>query len=132
MAGNISSAIVSDLRSAAKGPAQSVSLRFGFTIPAPGGAGNAISTAAPQTVYLAGRDGSFINNALSNSGPIAGGSNASVYRATIAFGTPAGGQRTATPVRIFITWPALGDTVPGNWPANYSGSYEANTTLDRN
>jgi hypothetical protein len=56
---------------------------------------------------------------------------------SIAFTPPAKGNssitpRTATMVRILITWPAMADIDPTKWPTNFSGSYETVTALDRN
>jgi len=121
-AGNLSSAILGDLRSAQPLGAAS-SPRFGISIPAASAtAGTGITTASPQTIYLAS-NGSVTTVTSS-------GTAAPVFRATIAFGTPL--QRNATPVRVLITWPALADSNPNIWPVNYSGSFEAATTLDRN
>jgi uncharacterized protein (TIGR02598 family) len=133
VAANIASAIVSDLRSTQSLGAAS-SPRFGISIPAPAtsGTGSPITTSALKftTIYLAA-NGSVTSVATS-------GSAAPIFRATVAFGTPGPGNapvataRYATPVRVFISWPALADSNPNSWPVNYSGSYEADTTLDRN
>ena len=126
MAADISSAIMADLRSA-QPLSPGTSPRFGFSIPA-AGATTTISS-APQTIYLAAS-----GSATTVSGtPVTSGSAASRYRATLGFAPPSNtGQRTATTVRVLITWPALADANPSQWPTNYTGSYEAATTLDRN
>jgi uncharacterized protein (TIGR02598 family) len=127
MAVNISSAIVSDLRTAQPMGANS-SPRFGLPIPPAGAA------ASTHTVYLAS-DGTA--TAVDNP-PATSGSSVSRYRATVLFYPPqnnaqqSAGQRTATGVRVLITWPALADSNFQNPPANYIGSYEAETALDRN
>jgi uncharacterized protein (TIGR02598 family) len=126
MAVNVSSAIVSDLRTAQPMGAIS-SPRFGLPIPAAGGA------SSMHTVYLAS-DGTA--TAVDNP-PVTTGSSVSRYRATVLFYPPqisaqSAGQRTATEVRVLITWPALADANYKNAPANYTGSYEAETALDRN
>jgi hypothetical protein len=122
MAGNIAGALVSDLRSA-QSPGAASSPRFGLSIPAASATAEAaITTTSPQTIYLASNG---IVTTGTGSGPAA-----PVFRATIAFGTPL--QRNSTPVRVFITWPALADSNPGVWPVHYTGCYEADTTLDRN
>lgn len=41
-------------------------------------------------------------------------------------------QGKTTSVRILLTWPALADRTAASKPANYSGSYEVVTALDRN
>ena len=123
---NISSAIVSDLRTAQMG-LTGTSPRFGIVIPIPQGS-------APQTtgtsIFLAS-DGS----ASPTGSVVTSGSSVSRYRATIGFYPPLANQRTATTVRVLITWPAMADPKPGTWPSwptNYTGSYEADTALDRN
>lgn len=131
-AGNIASAIVCDLRST-QSPGAASSPRFGIPIPtpAPSGTGSPIpATSTPQTTIYLAANGSVTSVATSGSG-------APVFRATLAFGTPGPGSgsgtaRYATPVRVFVSWPALADSNPNAWPTNYSGSYEADTTLDRN
>jgi type II secretory pathway pseudopilin PulG len=126
MAANITSSILTDLR-CSQPLVTATTSHFGFSVPA-AGSGGTIPTPL-QTVYLAS-NGSPTGSM--GSVPIAGGTAVSRYRATLGFAPPSGGQRTGTAVRILITWPALSDSNPGKWPANYSGYYEADTTLDRN
>ena len=138
---NIASAIVSDLR-CAQPLGANASPRFGIPIPAPPGSASGTTQTSGTTIYLAA-DGS----ASPTGQVVTGGTSVSRYRATIGFSFPSTGQyaapvssRTATTVRILITWPALADATPGvwqigsspSWPTNYTGSYEADTTLDRN
>jgi uncharacterized protein (TIGR02598 family) len=55
------------------------------------------------------------------------------YRATIFFRAPSNTtQKTATGVRILLTWPALADPLAAPTPSKFSGSYEAYTALNRN
>jgi len=54
------------------------------------------------------------------------------YRATVFFSAPPGTQKTATTVRVLITWPALADKTASEDPRNFAGSYEITTALDRN
>ncbi len=123
MAAGITSAIVIDLDCAA--PLGTVTTpHFGITIPA--AQGTTPSTSG-TSIYLAA-DGS----ASPTGKVVTSGTAVSRYRATIGFTPPLGGQRTATAVRILITWPALADPAPGTPPVNYTGSYEADTTLNRN
>jgi hypothetical protein len=126
MASNITSSLLTDLRCS---PAliTATTSRFGFSIPAAGS--TATITTPLQTVYLASNGSP---TGLVGSNPVTGGTAVSRYRATLGFAPPSGTQRTVTAVRILITWPALSDANPGQWPTNYSGSYEADTTLDRN
>jgi uncharacterized protein (TIGR02598 family) len=133
-AANITSAILADLRNAQPLEASS-SPRYGIPLPPSSGAAAGAAQTTGTTLYL-----SASGNASENGEVVFGGTNISRYRATVAFAPPASGQRTATGVRILITWPAQADPEPGvwtlgsspSWPKNYSGSYEADTTLDRN
>jgi hypothetical protein len=130
VAANISTAILSDLN-CAQPLITSTTPHFGFSIP---GAPSATTTASPQTIYLAA-DGSATGAVGSK--PVTSGTAISRYRATLGFCPPQSNvsqpvQRTATAVRILITWPAVADSTPGSWPQNYTGSYEADTTLNRN
>jgi len=126
-AAGIASAIASDLQAT---PLNSgTSQVFGLKIPA-----GAALAAVTQAVFLA-RDG----NLSSATGQIAtSGISLSMYRATITFPqnsfvSPAGTtNRTATMVRVFVTWPALADSNPASAPVNYAGSFETFTTLNRN
>ena len=120
VAANITSAIQSDLNCTPL--ASGTSPEFGFAIPS---AGNSTTL---ETIYLTA-DG--IATARNNP-PTATGTAASRYRATLWFNSPAQGQRTATAVRILVTWPALADGNPASSPQYYTGSYEADTTLNRN
>ena len=122
VAANITSAIQTDLN-CAQPLGSGTSPHFGFSIPAAG------STASLETIYLTS-DGIATPVAAS---PTATGTAASRYRATLWFTSPASaGQRTATNVRVLITWPALADSAPASAPQYYTGSYEADTTLNRN
>ena len=139
MAGNMAAAIVADLRCAQPAVSgTSTSPRFDIPIPAPPGTGATQTSGA--TIYLTAAG-------IASGTVSASGTNASRYRATIAFSYPSSGQypttvgsRTATSVRVLVTWPALADSTPGNWalggspswPSNYTGSCEMDTTLDRN
>jgi len=119
VAANITSAIQSDLNCTPL--ASGTSPEFGFTIPSAG------NSASLETIYLTA-DGSATAR---NNPPTATGTAVSRYRATLWFNSPAQG-RTATAVRILVTWPALADGNPASSPQYYSGSYEADTTLNRN
>jgi Tfp pilus assembly protein PilV len=119
---SLATAILSDLRATQVSvPAASPSKQFQIPIPASGGS-------TQSCVIFLGQDGSpsgTVNtNAVASQNP--------VYRATISFSPPAAGQRAATQVRIFISWPALADKNAASNPVNYSGSYEILSSLDRN
>lgn len=114
-AANITSAIASDLNCAPL--ASGISPRFGISIPAAG------ASVSGTSIFLA-TDGSVVTS----------GTAVSRYRATVSLSPPQAAssqpfQRTATAVRIQITWPASADPSTG---AGAIGSYEANTTLNRN
>jgi uncharacterized protein (TIGR02598 family) len=118
-AGNIASAIVADLR-CAQPLVTGSSPRFGF---------NPTLGSAPQTLYLTANGGAI---GVVGNNPVLTATAVPVYRATVGFAPPSNGQRTATSVRVLITWPALADGNPNLWPSNYTGSCEVDTTLDRN
>jgi uncharacterized protein (TIGR02598 family) len=124
VAGNIASSILSDLRSTPV--TATATAHYGIQLPTTG-----ISTMGPSTsaatIYLAA-DGS----AGTSGAPATSGSAISRYRVTIGFAAPQAGQCAATAVRVLVTWPALGAGAAGAWPTSSAGSYEANTTLDRN
>ena len=124
MAGNIASSIIGDLRSTPL--TATATAHYGIQLPSA-----SISTMGPSTsaatIYLAAN-----GDASANGAPVTSGSEISRYRVTIGFAAPQAGQCAATAVRILVTWPALGTGAIGAWPTNFAGSYEANTTLDRN
>jgi Tfp pilus assembly protein PilV len=117
-AASIAKAIVADLR--AKGPNSQKSPTYNLVLPLAGTTTNG----AFQTIYLS--DTSFSHSLVTS------GAFPSRYRVSVGALPPAGGQRTATPVRVLVTWPAMADRDPAAWPTNYSGSYETFTILDCN
>lgn len=55
------------------------------------------------------------------------------YRATLFITAPTGAtQKSATLVRVLVTWPALADPQAATLPSKFSGSYEVMTALNRN
>ena len=56
------------------------------------------------------------------------------YRVSLTFVLPNTPQkdRTATLVRVLVTWPALADPSAATAPTNFSGSFETMIALDRN
>ncbi|XHR28345.1 MAG: hypothetical protein ACFUZC_20800 [Chthoniobacteraceae bacterium] len=125
-AASIAREVSADLRLAVSGTKQ-VSPLFQFRVPQ---SGESASGNTPQTVYL---DQSGVPAAGGvGSGPVAGGSTFSRYRVSVGFTPPNAGERTATAVRILVTWPALGDTNPAAWPTQYSGSFETWVSLKQN
>ncbi len=55
------------------------------------------------------------------------------YRATLDFlAPPSVAQKSATMVRVLVTWPALADKSATSPPSNFAGSFETVTALNRN
>lgn len=55
------------------------------------------------------------------------------YRLTLFFTAPdVSTQKSATLVRVLVTWPALADSTVKALPTKYQGSYEIVTALNRN
>ena len=103
----LAAAVAADLRtSSAQGP------RFAFD-----------SSTSLQTRFVFD-DGTTSTNAAGS------GSSPSRYRVTIQRGAAVG--LSAVPVRIFVSWPALADPLPAQWPTKYSGSVEIVTALSPN
>ena len=114
---NLVRAIAADLR--ATPITSSTSPRYGITIPATG--------SATHTIFLQddGTAGAQDADAVPSQSP--------KYRATITFAAPTNiSQKTATGVRILLTWPALADPVASATPSKYTGVYEVYTALNRN
>ena len=92
---------------------------YQFHIPSAGGA------SASQTL--------FVTEMGTPTGPL--GTRAvpsALYRVTVLFAPPRGAQKTATPVRILVTWPAMADPDAGTLPQHQEGAVEVITALDRN
>lgn len=122
-AASITRALVAGLRAPARSGPSQISSIFGFAFPSVGASGT-----APQTIYLRD-DGSLSEGKTVGDPPVLSESR---YRASVSFVAPAVGQKTATMVRVLVTWPAVADPNPLAWPTHYSGSYETVTMLDRN
>jgi uncharacterized protein (TIGR02598 family) len=125
-AASIAREVTADLRLAASGTKQ-VSPLYQFRVPQPGEAASGVT---PQTVYLDQSGASAAGGV--GAGPVTSGSAFSRYRVSVGFNPPETGERTATAVRILVTWPALGDRNPAAWPTQYSGSFEAWVSLRQN
>ncbi len=94
--------------------------RFQISLPASG--------SATHTLFLR-EDGSAAGSVDANADP----AQDPRYRVTLVVTAPsAPTQKTATTVRVLITWPALADAVAGTTPSKYAGSYEFVTALNRN
>jgi uncharacterized protein (TIGR02598 family) len=114
---NLAAAIAADLR--ATPITSSTSPRYGITIPSTGN--------TTHTIFLQddGTAGAQDTDAVSAQTP--------KYRATIMFSASSNSsQKTATGVRILLTWPALADPVASSTPTKYTGAYEVYTALNRN
>lgn len=117
-AAGVASSLVADLR--ATPSASTSSPRFLIPIPATG-----TSTA---TLFLK-EDGTISGAVNANASPALNPR----YRATLYFFAPTtAGLRTATSVRVLLTWPAMADPTAATAPSKFSGSFETMTTLDRN
>jgi uncharacterized protein (TIGR02598 family) len=124
---NITRAIVTDLRNtpAPYPKADRSSPRFGITVPG--------TTLGTHTLFFSadGQAGNQDANAVTSQNPR--------YRATIVITPPTAATppapsalvKTATIVRVLISWPALADPTAGTPPSRYSGSYESISSLDR-
>jgi len=116
-AASVACTLVADLQTAPPGGHS----RWGLQIPCAG----ECSDSMPSTIFL-GANGQPL--AASNGSA----SEAPRYRASIAFTPPDANQKTATGVRILITWPPMADGGSASWPSKFSGSYEVVTALERN
>ncbi len=105
VAASLARGILSDLRATSK--TASASTLYGIPIP---------TSVTGSTIYL-----------NQNSAKV-GTATGDEYGVTLFITTPVAPQKTATQVRILITWPG----VAAISPANYSGSYEIVTAIDRN
>ena len=114
----LAGAIAADLQATPK--TASDSPRYGITFPATG--------IASHTIFLR-EDGTAAGAQDSDADP----SQNPRYRATITFNAPANtSQKTATGIRIRLTWPALADKSAAATPTNYAGAYEVFTAVNRN
>ena len=115
-------AIAADLQATTKTtpPTDQNSPRYGITFPATG--------TASHTIFLR-ENGTAAGAQDSDADP----SQNPMYRATITFNAPANtSQKTATGIRIRLTWPALADKSAAATPTNYAGAYEVLTAVNRN
>ncbi len=118
----LAAGIVADLRATpvAIPPEVKNSLRYQVPLPISGSATHSIFLREDGTVA-----GSIDANADASQDPR--------YRATLFITAPKDEkQKSATLVRILITWPALADPQAATVPAKFSGSYEVMSALSRN
>ena len=117
---NIARAILTDLRNTpiTYPKANTNSPRFGITVPA--------TALTSHTLFFTsdGQAGGQDIDAIPSQNPR--------YRATITITPPTIATiKTATLVRVLISWPALADPTAGTAPSRYVGSYESIAALDR-
>lgn len=100
---------------------------FKIEIPASGGVSD-----SPQHLYF--DEGGGMDPAATETQPAPYNPAKSVFRVSVAFSPPAAGSKTATQVRLLLTWPAIaGGACPtGRWPTQYSGALETIVSLNRN
>lgn len=118
----LAAGIVADLQATpvAVPPVVKNSLRYQVPLPASGG--------ATHTLFLR-EDGVLVGGIDTN----ADATQDARYRATIFITAPtAANQKTATLVRIQMSWPAMADPQAASLPTKFSGSYEVMTALNRN
>ncbi|MBA3542885.1 MAG: hypothetical protein H0T83_00340 [Chthoniobacterales bacterium] len=114
---SLARAVVADLQATAL--TSSTSPRYGITIPATGTATHSIFLQEDGTAGAQDADAVPSNNPK--------------YRATITFYAPTNtSQKSATGVRVLLTWPALADSSAAASPSKYAGSYEVLTAIIRN
>jgi hypothetical protein len=82
---------------------------------------------SPQTIY-------FTSGGMPTGSPIVGSAPTadSQYRVSVGIKSPAANSKMPALTRILVTWPAVADPVPAQWPTNQAGSVEVLTTLNRN
>ena len=130
-AAQIASALIADVRQTPTSSSATPSPRFLITVPA------LTSDTLIHTLFLT-QDGAVADANASTAPPTsaqdksADPSQSPYYRATMVFTPPSSGNRTATGVRLLVTWPALADSTGGTLPVNFSGSFETMAALDRN
>jgi Tfp pilus assembly protein PilV len=121
-AAGLAASLVADLRATPVEipPAAKNSPRFQIPLP--------VSGNATHTLFLR-EDGSASGNVDANADP----AQDPRYRATLFVTAPTvASQKSATTVRVLVTWPALADSTAGTVPGKFNGSYEVVTALDRN
>jgi len=121
VAAGLATAVVADLRATPALPAVSGTSAV-YKIPIPASGGGMVTTFPPSP-----SPASLSPLYLKEDGSVQTVSTAR-YQVNVTLTPPATGQRTATMVRILVTWPAASSVAP----PNYSGSFEVLTALNRN
>ncbi len=123
--------VIADLRATALVSGSNISISgtsaLGFTIPGPAGTA---SNNTPQRIFFS--DTAFPTGKVGDV-LLTSGSLQSLYRVDVGFTPPpTSNPKSATTVRILVTWPALANKTSTSWPTNYNGSFESVTALNRN
>jgi uncharacterized protein (TIGR02598 family) len=123
-AAGIATAISADLR----GTPVAAGTTSRFQIPVPTQGNNGMST-----VFFS-QDGTPAPGSAVNSGPVASGSNPSLYQATVTFNYDPNSSQKVFKVWILVTWPALAGAAASQpaMPSTFQGSYETATVLNCN
>lgn len=121
-AATLAANVVADLRATPTTVPPSVKNSPRYRIPLP------IEDSAMHTLFLR-EDGSVAGDLDTDAVP----ADDPRCRVTLFFTPPTvAAQKSATVVRVLVTWPALSDRVAKTLPAHYQGSYEVLTALNRN
>jgi len=118
----LAAGIVADLQATpvAIPPEAKNSLRYAVPLP--------ISGSTTHTLFLR-EDGALAGAIDADANP----SQDARYRATLFISAPMDAkQKSATVLRVLVTWPAMADPQAGNLPTKFSGSYEVMSALNRN
>lgn len=121
-AAGLAAGIVADLQATpvAIPAAEKTSLRYQMPLP--------VSGSATHSLFLR-EDGALVGSVDAN----LDATQDARFRATLFVNAPSDAtQKTATFVRILITWPAVADPQGTSLPTKFSGSYEVMTALNRN
>jgi uncharacterized protein (TIGR02598 family) len=119
---SLASAVISDLRTTPVTGASSTSIRYGIPVPTNG---NAVATT--HTLYFddqGGLSGTVDSDASASLTPVPH------YRVTLTFAIAA--AKTAVPVRVLVTWPALADAEHASAPSKFIGSFDTVIGLNFN
>ena len=125
-AASVAANIVADLRATPVVATATSSPEYGIPVPA--------STTETHTIFLHSDGTAAVASGGTPSGAVDTNAQASYnpqYRVTMTFVPPALQQRSATTVRVLVTWPAMADPTAATTPSNFSGSLETIVALDR-
>jgi uncharacterized protein (TIGR02598 family) len=115
---NLEAKVIRDIACTPEAASTYQSPLFGLCVPPSGGTPNMDT---PQSVYIDACG-------TPTSGPQDPGS---IYRLSVGFSPPTPGLKSATTVRVVITFPARGDTTAG-WPTRYATIVQTMAAINRN